>query len=314
MRPPIRPWLLALLASLLPLSAAADTTAYVVAWNTLYRLDLSTARATRIGNGVGFNDIEGLAFSPDGTLYGIADGTAGTGSAQTDFLIRINPATGAGTLVGQFPGLAGQGPNGQLDYGLAFTCDGRLWASSDTTGRFWEIDPRNAGVREVGNTGAPLSDLTARGNQLFAIGVRTGFGDPQQQALYSLDPSTGIPTRIGSLGVDDNLSSAGLDFDAQGILWATLDSQPPDFDRPSRLARIDTATGKATVVGSISGIEDNLSARAMAISVPGACDGGDDEDRPNAAPPTLVPGPGTPALVLLGLLAAWSGSRRLRRA
>ncbi len=309
MRPLLTRRLFAALAMLLPLSAFAAPTAYIAAWNTLYQLDLATAQATRIGNGIGFNDVEGLAFAPDGVLYAVADGTAGSGSAQTDFLIRINPETGVGTLVGSLTGLAGQGPNGQLDYGLTFTCDGRLWASSDTTGRFWEVNPSNAGVREVGNTGYPISDLAARGKQLYGIGVQNGFGNHDDQALYRINPDTAEAIRIGSLGVSDKLSSSGADFDSSGVLWATLDSQPPDVDRPSRLARINLSTGQATVLGSITGIDDNISARAMAIGPPGGCatTGGGNA----AVEPTLVPGPGLPALILLGVVTIWTGRRRL---
>ena len=97
MRPLLRRRLLAALFCLLPLPALAAPQAYVSAWNTLYRLDLATGQATPVGTGIGFNDVEGLAFAPDGTLYGVADGTAGSGSASTDFLIRIDTATGTGT-------------------------------------------------------------------------------------------------------------------------------------------------------------------------------------------------------------------------
>lgn len=303
-----RPWLFLLM--LVPLSAlAAPPTAYVSAFNRLYRLDLVTAQATPIGHGIGFNDVEAIAFGPDGVLYGVADGTIGSGSSATDFLIRIDTTTGVGSLIGQMTALEQQGPNGQLDYGLAFTCDGKLWASSDTTGRFWEINPSNATTREVGNTGAPLSDITARGNRLFAIGVTRGFDNPEQQALYRLDPATAQATRIGSLGLPDILSSAGTDFDANGQLWATLDSQPPDLNRASRLAKIDLATGKATVVGSISGIIDNLSARALAIGPAGACS----SNGTNGIGLATVPGPGLPALILLALMATLSGVWRLRQ-
>lgn len=310
MRPLCYRRLLALLAMLLPLPILAAPTAYVSAWNTLYRLDLATAQATRIGTGIGFNDVEGLAFAPDGTLYGVADGTIGNGSALTDFLIRIDTNSGVGTLIGPLQGLAGEGPSGQLDYGLSFSCDGRLWASSDTTGRFWEINPHDGQVTEIGDTGAPLSDITTIGKQMYGIGVRTGFGDPAQQALYRVDPVTATAVRIGSLGVADNLSSAGMDFDANGTLWATLDSQPPDYDRASRLARINPVTGQATVVGSITGITDNLSVRALAITTPGPCTGVD-VPKP-AALVQRVPSLNLPGLLLLGLLALGIGGLRLR--
>ena len=243
---PLRDWLLAGLLTLLPLMASADPLGYAVAFDTLYRVDLATGQATLIGP-VGFNDVDGLAFGPDGTLYGAADATAGSGSGISDLLIRIDTNSGAGTLVAPLAGLAGTGPGGSLDYGLAFTCDGRMWASSDSTGQFWEVTPATGAVRLVANTGAPLSGLAANGEALYGIGVTQGSGNATQQALYQIDPETGAVTRIGSLGVGDTLSGAGADFDASGVLWATLDSQPPDFDRASRIARIDLTTGTATV-------------------------------------------------------------------
>ena len=310
MRPLLGRRLLAVLMCFLPLPAMAVPEAYVSAWNRLHRLDLATAQATPIGSGIGFNDVEGLAIAPDGMLYGVADGTVGAGSQATDFLIRINTSTGAGTLVGALNGLSGAGPNGQLDYGLAFTCDGRLWASSDTTGTLWEINPSNAAVREVGNTGAPLSGLGGHGQQLYGIGVQNGFGDRAQQALYRIAPDTATATRIGSLGVNDTLSSGGADFDSTGVLWATLDSQPPDLDRATRLARINLDTGRAEVVGSISGILENVSVRGMAIAPPAGCTGGGGLGTPIRP----VPGPGVPMLLLLGWVAALVGAGRLRHA
>ena len=307
---PLRDWLLAGLLTLLPLSASADPLGYAVAFDALYRVDLGTRQATLIGP-VNFNDVDGLAFGPDGTLYGVADATAGSGSGVSDLLIRIDTSTGAGTLIAPLAGLAGTGQGGSLDYGLAFTCDGRMWASSDSTGQFWEVTPTTGAVRLVANTGAPLSGLAANADALFGIGVMQGSGNASQQALYQIDPETGIATRIGSLGVGDTLSGAGADFDAAGVLWATLDSQPPDFDRASRIARIDLATGAATVTGSAAGVTDNISLRALAIAPTAACaagGGGNGNNNPPAA--HLVPGPSPVLLVLLGgllLLIAFRG-------
>lgn len=299
---PLRDWLLAGLLTLLPLSVSAEPLGYAVAFDTLYRVDMATRQATLIGP-VNFNDVDGLAFGPDGTLYGVADATAGSGSGITDLLIRIDTGSGAGTLIAPLAGLAGAGPGGSLDYGLAFTCDGRMWASSDSTGQFWEVTPTNGDVRLVANTGAPLSGLAANGDGLYGIGVTQGSGNATQQALYQIDPDTGVATRIGSLGVGDTLSGAGADFDASGVLWATLDSQPPDFDRASRIARIDLGTGTATVTGSVVGVTDNISLRALAIAPTAACGtgggGGSGTGRPSAL---LVPGPGPVLLALLAVL------------
>lgn len=306
----MRPWKGRLLAGLLlpfSLCVQAEPIGYVATFSDLYRVDLATGAATRIGP-IGFNDVDGLAISPDGQLYGVADLTAGSGSGLTDFLIRIDHVTGAGTQIGPLSGLANQGPGGSLDYGLAFTCDGRLWLSSDSTGSLWEVARGSGQVRLVADTGAPLSGLAARGRELFGIGVRQGFGDATQQATYRIDVETGRADRIGSLGSSDTLSGAGADFDMTGVLWATLDSQPPDFNRATRVARVDLATGAATVVASLTGIQDNLSARGLAIAPPAPC------SVAGPLPPVVVPGPGAPLLFVLGAIAALFGARRLRAA
>ena len=120
------------LMALLPLAADAEPFGYAAGGdNQLYRLDLGSGQATRVG-AMGFVDVEGLALSPHGVLYGVADGGTGLpGSSVPDFLVRIDPATGAGTAIGSL-GLMGQGTGAffDLDYGLAFTCDGRLQADS----------------------------------------------------------------------------------------------------------------------------------------------------------------------------------------
>jgi hypothetical protein len=305
---PLRDRLLVGLMALLPLTALAEPVGYVAAFDRLYRIDLATRQATAVGP-IGFNDVDGLAFGPGGVLYGVADATVGPGSGISDLLITINTTTGAGTLVGPLTGLSGTGPGGNLDYGLAFTCDGRLWMSSDSTGQLWEVTPGTGQVRLVTNTATPLSGLAGWGNELFGVGVQTGFGNAAQQAAYRIEPSTGNVTLIGNLGVGDALSGAGADFDAAGVLWATLDSQPPDVDRPSRVARIELITGTATVTGNITGIADNISARGLAIGPTRGCN-----VVPIASDPSNVPGPGLPMLVLLGALSAAIGLRRLRPA
>ena len=65
----------------------------------LFTLDPATGATNRIG-GTGFPAVPGLAFLPDGTLLG----TAQVGSNVADGLIRIDPATGAGTAIGPFGG------------------------------------------------------------------------------------------------------------------------------------------------------------------------------------------------------------------
>lgn len=261
MRPGLRS-LLAVLLSLSPLAAGAQTVGYAAGYATLYKVNLQTVQAERIGlmriggGPITANDVEGLAFAPDGTLYGVADAVPGAA------LFRINTSTAEATLVGTM-GLEGQGgpPGDNLDVGLAFTCDGRLWMASDTAQKLWEVNPGSAAPRLVGTIGKKISGLAARADGLYGIGVDSDAG------LYRIDTETARATLIGAFGSDPPLPDAGLDFDANGTLWAVLDRYPPT--ETSELASIDTRTGQpvASRIVSGPGLEDN-ELEALAIAPP----------------------------------------------
>ena len=303
MRPLLAP-LIAGLMAMLPLSVSAEPFGYAVGFSTLYRINLATGQATAVGNGIGFNDVEGLAIAPDGTLFGVADATAGLGSSLSDLLIRIDTTTGTGTLVAAMTGLSGLGapPTGNLDYGLAFTCDQRLWLSSDTTNQLWEVNPGTGAPRFVGNTGAPISGLAARGSDLF------GVSQGATPSLFRVDTATGAGTLIGALSVGGVVDDAGLDFDAAGNLWSVLDPEPVVFSA-SRIARIDPETGQGTVVSTST--VSQIGMEGLAIAPVPACGNGGGGN--STAEPLTVPGPGLPMLALFGVFAAAFGVRQLRR-
>ena len=295
MRPHLLRRLLLAGAALLPLAVTAEPVAYGVGFSDLYRVDLATGQASRVG-AIGYNDVEGLALTDFGTLLGAVDGTAGAGGTSSDFLVRIDTGTGSGSLIGGLSGLAGAGPNGQLDYGLAQTCDGRLWLSSETTQELWELDRSNGSTRRVGGTGAAISGLAARGAELYGVSAGTS------PSLYRIDTTSAASTLVGPLNAGGTVNNVGLDFDAAGTLWAVLD---PNDVTPSRAARIDLATGRATVTANIGA---NIGFKGLAISPVGACQPGS-----VGAVPVAVPGPGLPALILLGLAALGMGARAVRR-
>lgn len=305
MRPHILRRLLAVLLACLPLAALAEPFGYATGIRDLYRIDLATGQATLVGN-TGFVDVEGLAFAPDGTLYGAVDfGLPST--APTDFLLRINTSTGVATPVGQLSGLQGLGPAGNLDYGLAFTCDGRLWLASDTTRQLWEVNPANAQTRLVGVLPAPVSGLAARGDQLYGLSVEAS------PRLFRIDTSNAQATAVGNLALADTMYDAGLDFDATGRLWATVDYfTPPSGVPPLRndIAELDPASGQIIALRAITGAGsglDTVQMEGLALAPTGGC------GAVVGAVPEAIPGPGLPALLLLGGLAAGLGARRLAR-
>ena len=89
----------------------------------LFTLDAATGATTLVGH-TGYSAVPGLAFLPDGTLYG----TAQLGTNVADGLIRIDPATGASVAVGPFGG-------------GAYSVD--AIASDPTTGLLYGVSPFN---------------------------------------------------------------------------------------------------------------------------------------------------------------------------
>lgn len=271
------------------LPAAAEPLAYAVSFNKLYRIDLGNGQTTVIGE-TGFNDVEGLALSPTGVLYGIVD--------STKTLITIDKQTGRGNLIGSAPGntgLTGQGV-GQfdaLDFGLAFTCDGRLWASSDTTGKLWQLDPVSGRATAAGNLGAHVTGLGANVDGLFGLGAQ---GD---EGVFRINTATGAATKIGGLATGIVFADGGLDFDAAGKLWGILDYRPPDDNRPSDIVRIDLTTGAATFVSTTLPEMEGLAITPMpACRGPGGL---------GPSPYLAVPAMGGAARTLLALTVVLGG-------
>lgn len=281
------------LASLALLASASATEAapmaYAVSFDTLYQLDLATGAASRIG-AIGYNDVEGLAIGPDGTLYGASD--------ANKTLIMIDKRTGRGVAVGGTNGnlgLTGQGL-GQfdaMDFGLTFSCDGKLWLSSDATRKFWEVDPATGSARFVGNLGVQITGLGARGDGVY------GFGSNGDESLYHIDLTTGQALVTGPLHNGSVIADGGLDADEEGNLWGVLDYRPPQDNKPSDIVRIDHRTGLSTRISTTL-----TEMEGLAIAPVRPC--GPDPD-PRGPGPVSIPSLQDLGLALLGSLMALLG-------
>ena len=119
--------------------------------DSLYRIDLATGNDTRIGTVNSFGetriDVEGLAFAPDGTLYGIDD------SALT--LFPLNTDNGTVQTVDEVT-LKDLPFGGSNDFGMTFACDGTLYVTSVTRGALYRVS-LDGQTTEIG----PLGDANA---------------------------------------------------------------------------------------------------------------------------------------------------------
>jgi len=209
------------------------------ATDNLWSINLNTGVAAPIGP-TGFSDIESLSFSATGVLYGVDD--------TDDVLVTCSTETGACTAVGPL-GVGFQ------DSGLSFSDNGQLWMSTDEPGppfNFYELNPNTGNAALVGPQNQEVTGLAFRGGVLY------GLGGDQTDKLVIVNRGTGLATPVGPLGAV-SLMDGGIDFDSAGVLWGI--TNPSDTQvLPSRIFTINTSTGAATVVATVT----NSDGRALA--------------------------------------------------
>ena len=270
-----------ILLSVVAAAAGADPVGYSInsdgpddlTFDSLYRIDLATGAETRIGRvnsqGVIRTDVEGLAFAPDGTLYGVDD--------EAMKLFPINPDN-AFINSAEEKTISGLNLNGNNDFGMTFTCDGTLYVTSVTRGTLYELalDGTATPVGLEGALGANISAIAAYGeNPVELYGLGNGLDSDlnvDSPNLYRIDIVTGQSTMIGPLGAEVGAySEGGLAFDDEGQLWAITDRRDTKtgFPLTSQVMKIDPERvgDKAFDVKSTgeAGFE------SLAITVPRGC-------------------------------------------
>jgi hypothetical protein len=236
--------------------------------DSLYRIDLASGAETLIGSVRAslFEpvklDVEGLAFAPDGTLYGVDD--------DSMTLFPINTDTGQVQSAGEVS-ISVLPIGGGNDFGMTFACDGNLYLSSVTENSLYLLE-LNGSPELIGPLGENISALAAYGNPVELYGLGNGLDSDDNvdsPKLYKINLETGAATQIGSgLGAAaGQYTEGGLAFDDTGQLWAILDSREKLLPSPSRIVKIDTGTGMA----SDPQFTSEIGYESLAITVPQGC-------------------------------------------
>jgi hypothetical protein len=162
-------------------------------------------------------------------LYGV--------NSSTDALSIYDSRTGAGRIVGPLD------PNGDsFDTPVAMAIRQNDFAlfvwNNSLTGSLLTVDPA---------TGHATAISTAQGTLLSIAFDATGALYGVSSALYSIDPSAGVRTVIGSLGSGFREVGAA-DFDCSGVLLGV----ELNGSGPERLLSINTGTGAATAIATLS--------------------------------------------------------------
>ena len=255
--------------------------------DSLYLIDLATGIDQRRGplfTGVETRrDTEGLAFAPDGTLWGIDD--------ESMSLFPITTSNGAVSFQAE-KSLGGIQAGGGNDFGMTFSCDNTLFITSVASNNLYSLDLEgNSTV--IGQLGANISAIAAIGNPTRLYGLGNGQfenGNADSPNLYSIDTDTGAATLIGALGNTVGVyNQGGLAFDSSGGLWAITDRRIVNgeiADLASQILSIDVSSGTASVVSSTS----EIGFESLAIAPPTQCSGpgtGVNDDERDPRIPTM---------------------------
>ena len=122
--------------------ALAQTVAYGEAFDTLYRVDLDTRVATRVGEsgryaGQVIGNISGLTTTPDGAMHAVAGGLTFIGATPDGYFRAFDTATGAELWRAKLPAgarstpMTYEGADGRQYVVIAAGGDGELWGQGD---------------------------------------------------------------------------------------------------------------------------------------------------------------------------------------
>jgi hypothetical protein len=223
---------------------------------SLFAISPSNGSASLIGS-IGFNQVGGIDFGPDGRLYGVA---VVAGAAT---LITINTTTGAGTVVGSL------GIGGAAAQDIAFRpSDGTLFAYIQ--GNIFTIN-RDTGVATlVGSTGGfPDGNAIAFSSGTLLLGNTQGGTNG---SLQSVNQTTGAVTPIVNFTFGpgftpaNNSRTAAMKFDpTTGALLAAVVEGNGAAVR--FLGVVDPATGIVTDIGpTVAGL-DAIAIRSAGVGV-----------------------------------------------
>jgi hypothetical protein len=183
-------------------------------------LDAQSGRVAKTIGPTGFA-IAGLARDPTtGILY------ASTSTADVrlpGYLLKIDPATGAATPIGD---LVPPATNFNEASDIAFTPDGTLYGWIEGPDDLARIDKTTGLATIVGNAGISTSNTGLASNPSGVLFL-SPHGDTG--SMYTVDPATGAVTPAVTLQGVQGFSINGLAFDGAGALFGTRRNTAASF-------------------------------------------------------------------------------------
>ena len=205
----------------------------------IYTIDTATGIQTTLGNS-GFSNVQSLAFSPTGVLYGT---TFSSGGSNMN-LLTIDQTTGAGTVVAPITPASGTNSLNAAT-GLAFDATGNAYLVGrdfNQTGSLYTLNTTTGVVASIGSTNAvQTQDMAIAPNgTAFAVNIGSA-GQPASlttRGVRSLDLTTGDTTFLGQPEGGSTVNLTSMTFTPEGTLW---------IGGAGNLYTADTTTGALTL-------------------------------------------------------------------
>ena len=122
---------------------------------------------------------------------------------------------------------------------------GGLLGITSQGSNLYDVSTSDGSLSLIGNTGVPsFGGLAYNNGTLYGI---------TQEDLYTIDPTTALPTLIAPLGGIGYYFEGALAFDASGTLWM---AGYPYYGSVSAIYTVDTGTGAVTFVTNVAGKVD----------------------------------------------------------
>jgi DNA-binding beta-propeller fold protein YncE len=217
--------------------------------SSLYRFDPATRTATLIGS-TGQTRMIGLVTDQTNTIYAISE-------ESNSRLWTLNPTTGAATLVGSL------GYNLQEGDMTIDPATGNMYVADGIGDKLYTIDKTNGNTTLVGAFGAigrDVSGLQFIGSTLYGLALREGL--PNANALVTVDTGTGAATLVGYTGTNLGVIAAMGRDPATGTTY--IAGPLTNFGSDNELYSLNLATGAATDLGAITGVQYSISGFSVA--------------------------------------------------
>lgn len=122
---------------------------------------------------------------------------------------------------------------------------GSLLGTNANGGVLLEVDPGNGSAVAIGFMGVGSTPALATDSLTDDVYVATGSGNPN---LFAVDPTNGVTTFVGNTGLGI-AAVGGMDFDAQGNLYAAVNIAGDGGTGSDHLAILNINNGQATIIG-----------------------------------------------------------------